>query len=115
MSYPKIRDVQRAACEHYGVTLAEMLSPRRASWVSRNVAMYLARRLTTSSLPQIGRAFGRDHSTVYGACRRIERLVAADPILAADVAACERAVADGRVTYLPGVFPWRENNGRARQ
>ena len=52
-------------------------SPQRARRVARprQVAMYLSRKLTTRSLPEIGRRFGgRDHTTVLHACRRIEAL-----------------------------------------
>ena len=45
----------------------------------RQIAMYLAKRLTTRSLPEIGRKFGgRDHSTVIHAVKRIEALRASD-------------------------------------
>src|SRR3546814_1796174 len=55
----------------------ERFSARRARVVARprQIAMYLAKRLTTRSLPEIGRKFGgRDHSTVIHAVRRIEEL-----------------------------------------
>jgi chromosomal replication initiator protein len=48
--------------------------------------MYLARQLTTRSLPEIGRRFGgRDHTTVLHACRRIEALCAEDPMFRQEV------------------------------
>ncbi len=48
--------------------------------------MYLAKLLTSRSLPEIGRKFGgRDHTTVMHAVRKIEELKAADPALAEDV------------------------------
>jgi chromosomal replication initiation ATPase DnaA len=46
---------------------------------ARQVAMFLCRRLTTKSLPQIGAAFGRDHSTTHYACELISRRFNADP------------------------------------
>jgi chromosomal replication initiator protein len=67
-------DIQAAACEHFGVTLDELLSPARSPRLAwpRQVAMYLARELTSESLPAIGRQFGgRDHTTVLYAWRRI--------------------------------------------
>jgi chromosomal replication initiator protein len=52
----------------------------------RQVAMYLARKLTTRSLPEIGRRFGgRDHTTVLHACRRIEELREKDPLFKQEV------------------------------
>jgi chromosomal replication initiator protein len=68
-----IGQIQAAACEHFGLTGDELLSPARSPRVAwpRQVAMYLSRELTQESLPAIGREFGgRDHSTVLHACRR---------------------------------------------
>jgi chromosomal replication initiator protein len=48
--------------------------------------MYLARQLTTRSLPEIGRRFGkRDHTTVLHACRRVEALCGEDPLFKQEV------------------------------
>ncbi len=65
-----------------------MTSDRRARIVARprQVAMYLAKQLTTRSLPEIGRKFGgRDHTTVIHAVRKIDELMLTDPALAEDV------------------------------
>ncbi|HTV46326.1 MAG TPA: chromosomal replication initiator protein DnaA [Stellaceae bacterium] len=83
-----IDEIQRRVAEHFNVRLAEMMSERRARIVARprQVAMYLAKHLTTRSLPEIGRKFGgRDHTTVIHAVRKIEELMATDPALAEDV------------------------------
>jgi chromosomal replication initiator protein len=76
-----IADIQAAACTHFGVSLQELLSSTRSSRVAwpRQVAMYLARELTTESLPSIGRRFGgRDHTTVLHAWRRTSSRIAVD-------------------------------------
>jgi chromosomal replication initiator protein len=77
-----VEDVQRATCEAFGVSEAELVSTARARrlvW-PRQVAMFLARELTDQTLPAIGRAFGgRDHTTVLHACRRTAERMAADP------------------------------------
>ena len=65
-----------------------MTSSRSARAVARprQVAMYLAKQLTSRSLPEIGRKFGgRDHTTVMHAVRKIEELRAADRTLAEDI------------------------------
>ncbi len=83
-----IDEIQRRVAEHFNVRLAEMTSDRRARIVARprQVAMYLAKQLTTRSLPEIGRKFGgRDHTTVIHAVRKIEELMLTDPVLAEDV------------------------------
>jgi chromosomal replication initiator protein len=63
----------------------DIKGPGRAAPVAlaRAVAMFVARELTDQSLPQIGRYFGRDHTTVIHAIRRIERLSADDHLRAA--------------------------------
>ena len=84
-----IDDIQRRVAEHYGLKLGDMLSARRAVEVARprQVAMYLAKKLTPRSLPEIGRRFGgRDHTTVMHAVKRIDELRAKDPELDGDVA-----------------------------
>jgi chromosomal replication initiator protein len=83
-----IDEIQRRVAEHYNIRLSEMTSDRRARAVARprQVAMYLAKQLTTRSLPEIGRKFGgRDHTTVIHAIRKVEELKLADPVLAEDV------------------------------
>jgi chromosomal replication initiator protein len=72
-----IEDIQRKTAEYYKLDVRDFHSPQRARRVARprQVAMYLARILTTRSLPEIGRRFGgRDHTTVLHACRRVEAL-----------------------------------------
>ncbi|MFN2259106.1 MAG: chromosomal replication initiator protein DnaA [Parasphingopyxis sp.] len=88
-----IDEIQRSVCEHYGIRHAEMTSARRAREVARprQVAMYLSKRLTPRSLPEIGRRFGgRDHTTVIHAIKRIKELRAADSELDSDVRALLR-------------------------
>ncbi|MEZ0495208.1 chromosomal replication initiator protein DnaA [Sphingomonas sp. IW22] len=72
-----IDDIQKAVSTHFELKQMDMISARRAQAIARprQIAMYLAKRLTTRSLPEIGRKFGgRDHSTVIHAVRRIEDL-----------------------------------------
>ncbi|WP_228275222.1 chromosomal replication initiator protein DnaA [Stakelama tenebrarum] len=72
-----IDEIQRAVSAHFDLKQLDLISERRAVAIARprQIAMYLAKRLTTRSLPEIGRKFGnRDHSTVIHAVRRIEDL-----------------------------------------
>jgi chromosomal replication initiator protein len=83
-----IDEIQRRVAEHFNIRLSEMTSERRARAVARprQIAMYLAKQLTTRSLPEIGRKFGgRDHTTVMHAVRKIEELTLGDRALAEDV------------------------------
>lgn len=83
-----IDEIQRRVAEYYNLRLGDLLSARRARVVARprQVAMYLAKQLTTRSLPEIGRKFGgRDHTTVMHAIRKIEELKATDITIREDV------------------------------
>jgi chromosomal replication initiator protein len=83
-----IEEIQRRVAEHYNIRLNDMSSPRRARAVARprQIAMYLAKRLTSRSLPEIGRKFGnRDHTTVMHACNKVGELMQLDAAFAEDV------------------------------
>jgi len=83
-----IEEIQRKVAEHYNIRLTDMSSARRARNVARprQVAMYLAKQLTSRSLPEIGRRFGnRDHTTVMHAVSRVAELMQADGSFAEDV------------------------------
>jgi chromosomal replication initiator protein len=83
-----VDDIQKATAEHYGMKQADLISERRNRAIARprQAAMWLAKQLTTRSLPDIGRRFGgRDHTTVLHAVRRIEELKASDPVLTHDL------------------------------
>lgn len=91
-----VERIKRKVAEFYGIPLLEMTSDRRAREVARprQVAMYLAKQLTTKSLPEIGRLFGnRDHTTVIHAVKQVERLIANDPDIAVDVEILREALA----------------------
>ena len=66
-------DIQRIVAEHFDLRLTDMSSKRRPRSVAhpRQLAMYLCRRLTRSSLPDIANAFGKTHATVLHACKTI--------------------------------------------
>jgi chromosomal replication initiator protein len=88
-----IEEIQRRVAEHYGMRLTDMHSPRRSRAIARprQVAMYLAKQLTTRSLPEIGRKFGnRDHTTVMHAVSRVNELMERDGDFAEDVALLRR-------------------------
>ena len=90
-----IDEIQRKVAEHFNIRLSDMHSSRRARNVARprQVAMYLAKQLTSRSLPEIGRKFGgRDHTTVMHAVRKIEELMESDPQIAQDVEITRRAL-----------------------
>jgi chromosomal replication initiator protein len=72
-----IENIQKTVADYYKLRVADLLSKRRSRSIARprQVAMALAKELTSHSLPEIGDAFGgRDHTTVLHACRRVESL-----------------------------------------
>ncbi|UCH73666.1 MAG: chromosomal replication initiator protein DnaA [Rhodospirillales bacterium] len=90
-----IEEIQKRVAEHFNIKLAEMSSARRSRAVARprQVAMYLAKQLTSRSLPEIGRKFGgRDHTTVMHAVRKVEELRTADSTFAEDVELLRRMI-----------------------
>lgn len=72
--------IQREVARFYKVTVEALKEDRRHKALAhaRQVAMYLSRKLTKSSFPEIGARFGKDHSTVISAVRKMEGLRATD-------------------------------------
>jgi chromosomal replication initiator protein len=76
-----VERIQEAVVERFGISLQELTGDRRAQSIvyPRQVAMYLCRELTDSSLPKIGKKFGgRDHTTVIHATSKIAKLIKED-------------------------------------
>ena len=87
-----IESIQREVATYFDIKLHDLRGPKRIQSVARPrmIAMYLARKLTGSSFPEIGGHFGgKDHSTVISAVKKIERLVAEDANLRSVVTTLE--------------------------
>jgi chromosomal replication initiator protein len=83
-----IDDIQRVVIDHFRLKMADMHSSSRARNLARprQIAMYLCKKLTPRSLPEIGRRFGgRDHTTVMHAIRKVEELIVSDHQIEKDV------------------------------
>jgi chromosomal replication initiator protein len=83
-----VQTVQKAVSERFGVPEEALLSPRRdrKTSLARQVAMYLTRELTRSSLAEVGELFGgKTHSTVVYACQKLQEQMKQDADLAAAV------------------------------
>ena len=90
-----IEEIQKRVAEHFNIRVSDMHSARRARAVARprQVAMYLAKQLTSRSLPEIGRKFGgRDHTTVMHAVKKVEQLSKSDAEFADDVELLRRMI-----------------------
>ncbi len=77
-----IEVIQKKVAEHFDIRLADMTSKRRPENIAfpRQIAMYLSRQMTETSLNSIGEAFGgRDHGTVMHACRLVKDRMEVDP------------------------------------
>lgn len=76
-----VHNIQKIVAEYYKIRVSDLHAKDRSRQVARprQVAMALAKELTSHSLPEIGDAFGgRDHTTVLHACRRIAELKTRD-------------------------------------
>jgi chromosomal replication initiator protein len=95
-----VERIKRAVCAHFDLTLDDLISPTRRRSVARprQIAMYLCRKHTERSLPDIGRRFGnRDHATVIHAVRTIEDMILRDAQIAGDVDAVLAKLASGQI------------------
>lgn len=82
-----IENIQKTVADYYHIKIVELLSKKRTRNLTRprQIAMSLARELTSMSLPEIGNAFGgKDHSTVIHACKMMANLRASDTTIDAD-------------------------------
>lgn len=97
--HPSIDRIIRTVCERYEkVTRTDLVSARRNGYIMRprHIVMYLAKRLTMRSLPEIGRAIGgRDHTTIINGIRNITRRRAIDPELDAELTELESILGGG--------------------
>jgi chromosomal replication initiator protein len=88
-----IEEIQKKVASHFNIKVSDMHSARRSVTVARprQIAMFLSKRLTSKSLPEIGRKFGgKDHTTVMHAVKRIEEISSKDHEFAEDIALLSR-------------------------
>ncbi len=81
-------DIQKSVAEHFDIRFADMTSKRRPQAVAypRQIAMYLCRRMTPFSLPEIAGAFNKTHATVMHACKSVDKKLASDSSLRQTIA-----------------------------
>ncbi len=92
----QLNEIIKCVSNHYNLKISDLTGSRRTQDIARprQVAIYLAKDLTTRSLPDIGRAFNRDHTTVIHSIRRIEKLRSRDAEIADDVELLRRRLSD---------------------
>jgi chromosomal replication initiator protein len=96
-----LEDVMGTVARHYGIKVVDIKSSRKTRDVThpRQVAMYLARKLTRASFPEIGKAFGnKDHSTVVKGVKKLDRVLQEDPEEAERVRSLERILREGSLS-----------------
>ena len=90
-----VEEIQRKVAEHFNIRMSDLIGPKRVRTFARprQIAMYLAKTLTSRSLPEIGRRFGgRDHTTVIHGVKRVEELKVQDSQIAEDIELLRRAL-----------------------
>ena len=90
-----VEGIQKAVANFYKVTVADLKSPRRVKTLAhpRQIAMYLCKKLSGCSFPEIGDKFGgKDHTTVMHACKKIEGLLKNDARLQNDLHSLEKII-----------------------
>ena len=90
-----IAQIQRRVSEHYSIRLSDLIGPRRMRNFARprQIAMYLSKKMTSRSLPEIGKHFGgRDHTTVMHGVRKIEELKMLDSQISDDLELLRRSL-----------------------
>lgn len=95
-------DIQRMVVEHYGLQMRDMSSKERPRSVAgpRQIAMFLCRKLTRSSLPEIARSFGKTHATVVHACKTIQDRIQVEEDLKDAVREITRRLGRDPVSFL---------------
>ena len=90
-------DIQKVVSEFYGLTVSDLKSTRRERRIARprQLAMYLAKQLTTLSLPDIALHFGRDHTTIMHAVKQIDYLLQTDNQLGKDAQTLTKRLKEG--------------------
>jgi chromosomal replication initiator protein len=94
---PSAEQIIAKVAEYYSVRAADIKGDRRPANIAypRQVAMYLTRRITNLSFPEIGKVFNRDNSTVQHGCKKIESDIKTNPNLRAELETLERACRGG--------------------
>lgn len=94
-------DIQRMVADYFDLRMTDMSSKRRPRSVSapRQIAMFLCRKLTRSSLPEITNSFGKTHATVVHACKTIQDRIQVEDDLRNSVREITRKIGRDPLTF----------------
>lgn len=90
-----VEEIQKAVAAHFNIKVSDLKSPKRlkALILPRQIAMYIARQLTSASYPDLGDRFGgKDHSTIIHAIKKIEKQLESDMQLRSTIATLRNAL-----------------------
>lgn len=109
--------IQSAVCAHFGIGLRELISKDRHKSLAfaRQLAMYLCRTILKLSYPELGRAFGRDHSTVIHSCQKMARVCASDGAAQAHMLAIIHALAPKVIRQQAPAIDYSIGEGEAAE
>ncbi len=88
-------NIQKTVAKHFNISVEELLSPTRKKEIllPREIAMYLTRKITKNSLPEIKAKFGvKSHATIINACKKIEKEIQNNPILKEKIDQIEKEI-----------------------
>lgn len=82
-----IEKIQKSVAQFYGIKISDLTSTKRSREVARprQIAMYLAKKLTSDSLHSIGKSFGKNHATVMHSVKVVEELMGENPVVLQEV------------------------------
>jgi chromosomal replication initiator protein len=90
-----VENIQRAVAEYFSLSLTDLIRKKRTKKVAtaRQIAMYIAHKITDYSTIELGQYFGgRDHATVIYSCQKIEEMIISDPNLDSTIQKIERTI-----------------------
>jgi len=94
MKKPTVNDIIEMVADKYSVPVSEIIRQNRRATIAsvRMIAMYMARKLTSESYPEIGSRFFRQHSTIIHGVERVKKSMSEDFEFKAEVDALEREI-----------------------
>ncbi len=90
-------NIQKTVAKHFNISVEELKSPKRTKeiLIPREIAMYLTRKITKNSLPEIKAKFGiKSHATILNACKKIEKEMLKNPQLKEKIELIEKEIRD---------------------
>ena len=90
----ELDDIKKVVSDYFKIQMKDLNSSRRNREIARprQIAIWLCKELTTNSLPEIGKKFNRDHTTVLHAINRVEEMISSDDKISNDILSLKRHI-----------------------